>query len=115
MLTPFNQCIFLSLFCFTVALYVYCLLNDKKKKLKKFDPRTWCTKKPYGYRVILHGYSLMSCPGQHILNFKSRIFLNEALLSSAVVHSFIFFIIFSNSLIMEMIGRFIFGIQEYNV
>ena len=35
---------------------------NKKKALKKFDPRTWCTKKPFGYRVIHHGYSLMSCP-----------------------------------------------------
>ena len=41
----------------------YCLLNDKKTALKKFDLRTWCTKKPFGYRVIHHGYSLMSCPG----------------------------------------------------
>ena len=42
---------------------LYCLLNDNKKVLKKFDPRTWCMKKPFGYRVIHHGYSLMSCPG----------------------------------------------------
>ena len=39
-----------------------CLLNDKKKTLKKFGPRTWCTKKPFGYRVI-HQNSLTSCPG----------------------------------------------------
>jgi len=41
--------------------------EQQKKALKKFDPRTWCTKKPFGYRVIHHGYSLMSCPGQDII------------------------------------------------
>ena len=24
--------------------------------LKKFGPRTWCTKEPFGYRVVLHVY-----------------------------------------------------------
>ena len=39
-------------------------IERQKKALKKFGPRTWCTKKPFGYRVIHHGYSLMSCPGR---------------------------------------------------
>ena len=30
-----------------------CLLNDKKT-LKKFGLRTWCTKEPFGYRVVHH-------------------------------------------------------------
>ena len=29
----------------------YCLLNEKKSD-QIFGPRTWCTKKPFGYRVI---------------------------------------------------------------
>ena len=32
----------------------------ERKKAQIFGPRTWCTKKPFGYQ----GYSLMSCPGQ---------------------------------------------------
>ena len=31
----------------------FLLFNDKKA-LKKFGLRTWCTKKPFGYRVIHH-------------------------------------------------------------
>ena len=34
-----------------------------KNTLKIFDPWTWCTKKPFGYRVAHHGYLLTSCPG----------------------------------------------------
>ena len=34
-----------------------------KNTLKKLGPRTWCTKKPFGYRVA-HQNSLTSCPGQ---------------------------------------------------
>ena len=37
-------------------------MNDKKYA-KIFDPRTWYTKKPFGYRVALHGYLLKSCQG----------------------------------------------------
>ena len=33
-----------------------------KNMLKIFGPRTWCTIKPFGYRVVHHGYLLMSCP-----------------------------------------------------
>ena len=29
-----------------------------------FSLKTWCTKKPFGYRVAHHGYLLTSCPGQ---------------------------------------------------
>ena len=29
------------------------MLNDKKA-LKKIGLRTWCTKKPFGYRVVHH-------------------------------------------------------------
>ena len=31
----------------------HCMLNDKKV-LKKIGLRTWCTKKPFGYRVVHH-------------------------------------------------------------
>ena len=34
------------------------------KALKIFSLKTWCTKKPFGYRVAHHGYLLTSCPGQ---------------------------------------------------
>ena len=43
--------------------YLYCLLNDKKYA-KKIGPRTWCTKKSFGYRVVRQN-SLMSYPGQN--------------------------------------------------
>ena len=33
----------------------------KKRITNKFGPRIQCTEKPFGYRVIDHGYSLMSC------------------------------------------------------
>ena len=39
------------------------LLNTTKKALKIFDPKTQCTKKPFGYRVAQHGYLLISCQG----------------------------------------------------
>ena len=44
-------------------IYFTSLLNDKKKAIKLFGPRTWCTKKPFGYQVAHHGYLLTSCPG----------------------------------------------------
>ena len=53
----------LSYISLNIFVLVYCLLNDKNKTLKKFGLRTWCTNKPYSYRVIHHGYSLMCCPG----------------------------------------------------
>ena len=37
-------------------------MNDKKT-LKINGPRTWCTKKPCGYRVAQHGYHLTSFLG----------------------------------------------------
>ena len=46
---------------------VYIVYKTTKNTLKKFGPRTWCTKKPFGYRVI-HQNSLMSCSG-HTINF----------------------------------------------
>ena len=42
------------------------LLSNKIKTLKVFSPRTWCTKKPFGYLVPHHGYLLTSCPGHNI-------------------------------------------------
>ena len=30
------------------------LLNEKKRALKILGPRTWCTKKHFGYRVVHH-------------------------------------------------------------
>ena len=47
-------------------------IEQKKEAFKKFDPRTWCTKKPFGYRVIHHRYSLMSCPGQYITKLEKQ-------------------------------------------
>ena len=48
---------------------LYCLLNYKIKSAQKFDPRTWCTKNPFGYWLLLvyltrtktgpHKYGLM--------------------------------------------------------
>ena len=35
-----------------IILLIYSLLN-KKKALKTFGLKTWCTKKPFGYRVRL--------------------------------------------------------------
>ena len=34
-----------------------------KKTLKIYGLRTWCTKKPFGYRLAHYGYLLKSCPG----------------------------------------------------
>ena len=31
-------------------------IEGQKKTLKVFGPMTWCTKKPFGYRVADHGY-----------------------------------------------------------
>ena len=50
--------------------YYYCLLNEKKS-LKKFGPRTWCTKKTFRLSSHTPGYSLKSCPGQKSLMPKS--------------------------------------------
>ena len=47
---------------FLALLLLLLFIERQKNALKKFDPRTWCTKKPFSYRVIHHGYSLMSCP-----------------------------------------------------
>ena len=33
-----------------------------KNTLKIFGPKTWCTKKPFGYRVAHHRYLLTSRP-----------------------------------------------------
>ena len=30
-----------------------------------FSPKTWWTKKPFGYCVAHHGFLLTSCPGQN--------------------------------------------------
>ena len=46
-------------------------IERHKKALKIFCPKTWCTKKPFGYRVAHDGYLLTSYPGQEILNNKS--------------------------------------------
>ena len=51
------------LWSFLSLLVLLFIERHKTKALKKFDPWTWCTKKPFGYRVIYHGCSLMSCPG----------------------------------------------------
>ena len=37
----------------TIKRRIYCLLNVKKA-LKKFGLKTWCTKNPFGYRVVHH-------------------------------------------------------------
>ena len=34
-----------------------------KNTLKTFSLRTWCTKKPFGYRIVHNGNLLTSCPG----------------------------------------------------
>ena len=52
----------------------YCLMNDKNT-LKKVDYRTWCTKKPFSYRVI-HQNSLISCSGHKVLKLKLYLNLN---------------------------------------
>ena len=41
-------------------------MNDKKCA-QKFGLGTWFTN--FGYRVIHHGYSLMSCPGRLIRKY----------------------------------------------
>ena len=38
-------------------------MNDQKA-LKIFGPGTWCTQKPFSYRVAQHRYFLTSYPGQ---------------------------------------------------
>ena len=43
--------------------YYYYLLSNNKKVLKIFSPKTWCTKKPFGYRVAHLRYLLTSCLG----------------------------------------------------
>ena len=55
----------------------YSLLNDKNT-LKIFGPRTWCTKKSFGYRVAHHGYLLTSCPGQYIIMIIVKNFNNSS-------------------------------------
>ena len=43
-------------------------IDRQIKALKMFSPKTWCTKKPFGYRVAHQGYLLTSCPGQDIIS-----------------------------------------------
>ena len=40
-----------------------------KKTLKLFGPKSWCTKKPFGYRVVHHRYFLTSCSEQITIKF----------------------------------------------
>ena len=50
-------------------IYYYLLLlfiKRQTKALKMFVPKTWCTKKPFVYQVLHHGYLLTSCPGQSL-------------------------------------------------
>ena len=42
------------------SLLDYCCLLSDKKVLKKYGLKAWC-KKIFGYRVIHHGWNLMSC------------------------------------------------------
>ena len=42
-------------------------IERQQNTLKNFGPRTWCTKKPFGYRVA-HQNSLTSYPGQFLIN-----------------------------------------------
>ena len=44
--------------------YTVMFIERQIKALKMFSLKTWCTKKPFGYRVAHHGYLLTSCPGQ---------------------------------------------------
>ena len=38
----------------TIKKNTYCLILNHKKAIKKFGLRTWCTKNPFGYRVVHH-------------------------------------------------------------
>ena len=40
------------------------LVERQIKALKIFGVKTWCTKKPFGYQVVHHGYTLKVCQGQ---------------------------------------------------
>ena len=48
-----------------IRFYLFTLLFIERqiKALKMFCPKTWCMKKPFGYRVAHNGYLLTSCPG----------------------------------------------------
>ena len=41
--------------------FIYNCLSNVKEALTTTDPRSWCTKKPFGYRVAHHGRSLTFC------------------------------------------------------
>ena len=47
----------------------YCLLNDKKMSAQKVWFKNLVYKKPFGYLVLHHRYSLMSCPGESYILF----------------------------------------------
>ena len=49
---------------YIVYTYSYTVYWTIKNTFKIFGPGTWCTKKPFGYWVVHHGYLLTSCPGQ---------------------------------------------------
>ena len=42
-----------------------------------FGPRTWCTKTPFAYRVVRHGYSLMSCADHDSQNIVKQAELDQ--------------------------------------
>ena len=49
------------------------IVIKRQKALKKFNLRTWCIKKSFGYRVILYGYSLMSVKDKNKFNLEQKL------------------------------------------
>ena len=77
----FSKVVLTLFFNFSVK-YIIIIYLTTIKKLKNFDPKTWCTKNPVDYRIIHHGYSLTYCPGhiqqsitQHLKLTRNHCFL----------------------------------------
>ena len=63
----------LAYFCYISfkEFYNAIVYQTTKKELKTFVPRTWYTKKTFGYRVVHHECLLMSYPG----HFQQKLFV----------------------------------------
>ena len=48
---------------------LFLFIERQIKALKRIGPKTWCTQKPFGYRVAHHGYLLTPCPGLSLKSF----------------------------------------------
>ena len=49
-----------------------------------FGSKTWCMKKPFGYRVAHHGYLLTSCPGLYVHYYNKNLETKRSVTSKRI-------------------------------